>query len=127
MPGIQFLHCLHNAARGGESILVDSIASAKKLQQTDRAAFNLLSTRKVTFSSIDDDWHIINRGAIIEVDEDGDIIGTRLHPALLGPVDIEPELQAEFYRAHRAFLAIATSTEMQFRIPPEPGRLPGIR
>ena len=115
LPGIQFLHCLHNDARGGESILVDSIASARKLQQMDRSAFNLLSTLKVTFSSIDDDWHIINRGTIIEVDEDGDIIGTRLHPALLGPVDIEPELQAEFYRAHRAFLGIATSTEKQFK------------
>jgi gamma-butyrobetaine dioxygenase len=115
LPGIQFLHCLHNDARGGESILVDSIASARKLQQIDRAAYNLLSTRKVTFSSIDDDWHIVNRGTIIEVDEDGDITGTRLHPALLGPVDIEPELQAEFYRAHRTFLGIATSTEMQFK------------
>ena len=36
LPGIQFLHCLHNDARGGESILVDSIASARKLQQMDR-------------------------------------------------------------------------------------------
>ena len=115
LPGIQFLHCLHNDARGGESILVDSIASARKLQQTDTAAFNLLSTRKVTFTSMADDWHIVNRGTVIEVDEDGDIIGTRLHPALLGPVDIEPELQAEFYRAHRMFLSIATSAEMQFK------------
>ncbi len=115
LPGIQFLHCLHNDARGGESILVDSIASARKLQQTDSAAFNLLSTRKVTFTSMADDWHIVNRGTVIEVDEDGDIIGTRLHPALLGPVDIEPELQAEFYRAHRMFLSIATSAEMQFK------------
>ena len=115
LPGMQFLHCLHNDARGGESILVDSIASARKLEQTDRAAFNLLSTRKVTFTYVADDCHIANRGHVIEVDEDGDIIGTRLHPALLGPVDIEPELQAEFYRAHRAFLAIATSPEMQLR------------
>lgn len=115
LPGIQFLHCLHNNAQGGESIMVDSIASAGKLQLTDRAAFNLLSTRKVTFTYVADDRHIVNRGHVIEVDEDGDIIGTRLHPALLGPVDIEPELQAQFYRAHRAFLDIATSTEMQYR------------
>ncbi len=115
LPGIQFLHCLHNDARGGESILVDSIAAARKLQRTDTAAFDLLSTLKVRFTSMDDDWHIVNRGVVIEVDEDGDIIGTRLHPALLGPVDIEPELQAEFYRAHRAFLGIVTSAEIQYR------------
>lgn len=115
LPGIQFLHCLQNDAQGGDSIMVDSIASAGKLQQTDAAAFELLSTHKVTFTYVAEDRHIVNRGCVIEVDEDGDIIGTRLHPALLGPVDIEPELQAQFYRAHRAFLGIATSAEMQYR------------
>ena len=115
LPGIQFLHCLHNDARGGESIMVDSIASAWKLQQTDAAAFDLLSAHKVTFTYVTEDRHIANRGCVIEVDEDGDVIGTRLHPALLGPVDIEPALQAQFYRAHRAFLEIATSNEMQYR------------
>lgn len=115
LPGIQFLHCLQNDAQGGDSIMVDSIASAGKLQQTDAAAFELLSTHKVTFTYVAEDRHIVNRGCVIEIDEDGDIIGTRLHPALLGPVDIEPELQAQFYRAHRAFLDIATSAEMQYR------------
>ena len=52
---------------------------------------------------------------MIDVDEDGDILGTRLHPALIGPVDIEPESQMAFYRAHRALLGIASSDEMQFR------------
>ena len=115
LPGVQFLHCLHNNVRGGDSIMVDSIASAAKLQRANPAAFKLLSTLKVTFTSMADDWHIVNRGHVIEVDEDGDVIGTRLHPALLGPVDVEPELQAEFYRAHRAFLDIATRAEMQYR------------
>ena len=115
LPGIQFLHCLHNDAQGGESILVDSMASAMKLRETDQTAFTLLSTRKVTYTYMAEDRHIVNRGTVIEVDEDGDVIGSRLHPALLGPVDVETELQAEFYRAHRAFLAIATSPEMQFR------------
>lgn len=115
LPGVQFLHCLRNDAQGGDSIMVDAIASARKLQQADREAFKLLSACKVTFTSMADDWHIVNRGCVIEVDEDGDIAGARLHPALLGPVDIEPELQAQFYRAHRALLDIVTSAEMQYR------------
>ena len=115
LPGIQFLHCLRNDAQGGDSIMVDSIASARKLQQADLAAFELLSSHKVTFTYVSEDRHIVNRGCVIETDEDGDIIGTRLHPALLGPVDIEPALQAQFYRAHRAFLGISTSAQMQYR------------
>ena len=114
-PGVQFLHCLVNDATGGESVLVDSIACAEELRSNDPAAFELLSTCRVTFSSIADDWHIVNRATVIDVDEDGDILGTRCHPALLGPVDIEPELQMDFYRAFRRFLEIATSREMQFR------------
>ena len=112
-PGIQFLHCLRNDAMGGDSVLVDGIACAEALRESDRAAFDLLSTRKVTFTSIADDWHIVNRATVIDVDEDGDIVGTRLHPALVGPVDIEPDWQMAFYRAHRKFLRIASSDEMQ--------------
>ena len=114
-PGIQFLHCLRNDVTGGDSVLVDGIACAEELRRSDRAAFELLSMREVTFTAIADDWHIVNRATVIDVDEDGDIVGTRLHPALIGPVDIEPELQMAFYRAHRKFLGIASSDEMQFR------------
>ena len=121
LPGIQFLHCLSNDARGGDSVLVDSMACAARLREVDAAAFELLSRERVTFTSVADDWHIVNRGTLIEVDEDGDVIGTRLHPALLGPVDIEPDQQAEFYRAHRRFLEIALSDGMQFRFRLEPG------
>ena len=121
LPGIQFLHCLCNDAQGGDSVLVDSMACAARLREGDEAAFDLLSRERVTFTSIADDWHIVNRGTLIEVDEDGAVIGTRLHPALLGPVDIEPELQPAFYRAHRQLLTIARSEKMQFRFRLEPG------
>ena len=115
LPGIQFLHCLAHDATGGDSVLVDSVACAEELRRRDRAAFELLSTRAVVFSSSGDTWQIVNRATVIDVDEDGDIVGSRCHPALLGPVDIEPERQMDFYRAYRQFLAIATSETMQFR------------
>jgi len=113
-PGLQFLHCLKNDAIGGDSVLVDAIACADELRRTDRGAFETLASTKVTFASRATDWHIVNRATVIDVDEDGDIVGTRLHPALLGPVDIEPEAQMDFYRAHRKLLVIASSDEMQY-------------
>ena len=114
-PGVQFLHCLRNDATGGNSVLVDAVACAQVLRDEDRAAFELLSTCPVTFVSIARDWEIVNRATVIEVDEDGDVVVSRLHPALLGPVDIEPESQMAFYRALRRFLAIASSDAMQLR------------
>ena len=111
---MQLLHCLHNSAKGGESVLVDGVGAAERLRAQDEEAFRLLSTRKVTFSSDARDWQIANRTTVLEVDEDGDIVGTRLHPALLGPVDIEPDEQASFYRAHRAPLAITLDPDLRF-------------
>ena len=120
-PGIQFLHCLRNDVTGGDSVLVDAIACAEALRRTDDCAFEILANCQVTFASRSPDWHIVNRATIIDVDEDGDIVGTRLHPALLGPVDVEPDVQMDFYRAHRELLAIASSTEMQYRFRLEAG------
>ena len=114
LPGVQLLHCLRNSAKGGESVLVDGVGAAERLRAQDEEAFRLLSTCKVTFSSEAQDWQIANRTTVLEVDEDGDIVGTRLHPALLGPVDIEPDEQASFYRAHRALLAITLDPDLRF-------------
>ena len=115
LPGVQLLHCRRNEVAGGDSVLVDGIAAAERLRCDDPEAFAVLSTRRVTFRSVANDWEITNRATIIEVDDDGDIVGTRLHPALLGPLDIEPDDQPAFYRAHRALLDLALDPEMQLR------------
>lgn len=114
LPGVQLLHCLRNSAKGGDSVLVDGIGAAMRLRRQEEEAFRLLSTHKVSFSSEARDWQIVNRASVVEVDEDGDMVGTRLHPALLGPVDIEPDEQASFYRAHRALLGITLEPDLQF-------------
>lgn len=115
LPGIQLLHCRRNDVAGGDNVFVDGIAVACRLREQSPAAFDILSSRSVTFRSVAADWEIANRAPIIAVDEDGDVVGTRVHPALLGPVDIEPDEQPAFYRAHRELLSIALEAEMQFR------------
>ena len=114
LPGVQLLHCLRNDVAGGDSVFVDGIAVASRLREKSPAAFALLSSRPVTFRSVAGDWEIANRAPIIAVDEDGDVVGTRVHPALLGPVDIEPDEQPAFYSAHRELLRVALEAEMQF-------------
>lgn len=101
--------------QGGDSVFVDGIDAAIQLRSVDPDAFELLSARSVTFKSVSETWEISNRAPAVTVDEDGDIVGTRLHPALLGPVDIDPDEQPAFYRSHRALLEIALDPAMQFR------------
>ncbi len=113
MPGIQLLLCLRNEATGGESVLVDGLAVAERLREVDPEGFELLVSQPVTFTSIDETWHIVNRAPLITTDHDGNVTGTRIHPALIGPVDVAPELMGAFYRAHRTLLAIVTDPEFQ--------------
>ena len=121
LPGVQLLHCRRNDVAGGDSVLVDGIAVACRLREQSPRAFDILSSRSVTFRSVADDWDIANRAPIIAVDEDGDVVGTRVHPALIGPVDIEPDEQPAFYRAHRELLGIALDAKMQFSFRLEEG------
>ena len=113
MPGIQFLHCRKNDAVGGESIMVDSLSVAARLKSEHPEYYEFLSCTPVKFTSIADDWHIINRAPVISIDEDGDVIGTRMHPALFGPVDVPPEDMDMFYRAHRAVMEMCADPDMQ--------------
>lgn len=121
LPGVQFLHCLVNDARGGESVLVDALTVAEVLRDTDPEAYELLVTTPVRFTSVADTWWIVNRRPIIETDADGEVVGTRLHPALLGPVDVEPDVIHDWYRAHDALLRIAVDPDLQFTFRLEAG------
>jgi len=121
LPGVQLLLCLENAATGGESILVDALAAAERLRTEDPASFDLLVSTPVTFTSIAATWHIVNRAPIIATDSDGRITGTRFHPALIGPVDVAPDVMGDFYTAHRALLDIVTDPSMQYTFRLEPG------
>jgi len=118
IPGIQLLHYRRNEATGGENIMVDSLSVAARMRDEHPVYYEFLSTTPVKFNSIADDWHVINRGTVIQLDEDGDIIGTRMHPALLGPVDVAPDDMDMFYRAHRTMMEMCMDPQMQmvFRI-----------
>ncbi|HZC64748.1 MAG TPA: TauD/TfdA family dioxygenase, partial [Streptosporangiaceae bacterium] len=48
VPTVQLLHCLHNAADGGDSGFVDGFHEAAALRAQDRAAFATLAVTPVT-------------------------------------------------------------------------------
>ncbi len=113
LPGVQLLHALCNDAVGGESILVDGVALAERLRRDHPQSFDVLAGVPVRFTSVGDTWQISNRAPVIDVDDDGEIVGTRFHPALIGPIDVEPALVGDFYLAHRIFLEQATDPNNQ--------------
>jgi gamma-butyrobetaine dioxygenase len=76
-PTIQVLHCLTNAASGGESGLLDGFRAAAQLRAEDPAAFECLTRAPVTFAYADATADLRATRPMIEVNPAGLIRGVR--------------------------------------------------
>uniref|UniRef100_A0A3Q3W2Y9 Uncharacterized protein n=1 Tax=Mola mola TaxID=94237 RepID=A0A3Q3W2Y9_MOLML len=55
-PGVQFLHCIMQAAEGGESQVVDGFHMAEQLQREDPEAFRMLTSLRVDYTDKGTDY-----------------------------------------------------------------------
>ena len=119
-PGFQFLHCLINAADGGESTLTDGAALIEELKATRPDDYEILSTRR---------WVFFNRGPGIDHRFSAPIIdplGGDGVPTIRAfyPVRAFPDMPdadvGEAYAALRRFHAVADDPrfELTFRLGP---------
>jgi len=120
-PGFQFLHCLVNAAEGGESTLTDGAALVRELKATAPADFELLSTCN---------WIFFNRGPGIDHRWTAPIIDFRVGAELptiraFYPVRAFPDMPedrvADAYNALRHFHRLADDPRFELTFRLEPG------
>ena len=115
VPTLQLLHCLENAAAGGETTLVDGFAVAARLRAEDPEAFDVLTRTPVTFSFSDATAFLSAFRPIIDVDPGGRIREVRINNRSMQP---GREHGPEFYRAYRAFRALLVESRVAFRLDP---------
>jgi len=115
VPTLQLLHCLENAAEGGDTTLVDGFAVAARLRVEDPAAFETLTRTPVTFSFADETTFLSAFKPIIEVDPAGRIREVRINNRSMQP---GREHGPEFYRAYRAFRAMSAAAQVALRLEP---------
>jgi gamma-butyrobetaine dioxygenase len=118
---LQLLHCIENAASGGESILVDGFEAARRLRHADPDAFEVLRAIEVPWRFRDDDTEIVNRFPVIGTDGRGEVTGIRLNTGIMAPLDVAAELVVPFYAALRRFGAILRDPELEHRFRMAPG------
>jgi gamma-butyrobetaine dioxygenase len=130
VPTIQLLHCLTNAARGGESGLLDGFAAASALRAEDRAAFDCLTRWPVTFRYADETADLRATRPMIGVNAAGRIREVRYNSRSMQPARPRPgcpdQSQAalelrEFYRAYRVFATILLRPELTLKFALRPG------
>jgi len=129
VPTIQLLHCLTNAANGGESGLLDGFRAAAQLRAEDPAAFECLTRTTVTFAYADASADLSATRPMIEVNSAGLIRGVRYNSRSMQPQRARPgatptqaaEEMREFYLAYRAFAAIMLRPYLTLRFALAPG------
>ncbi len=121
LPGLQFLHCIEFEAEGGDSILVDGFEAARRLREQHPDMHDLLASVEVPYLFLDNGHDVRNHQRVIVLDGDGNHEEVRVHSALLGAVDLDPELIEPFYQAWQVFGNILRDPELEYEFKMEPG------
>jgi gamma-butyrobetaine dioxygenase len=121
VPTIQLLHCLTNAAEGGDSGLVDGFRAAAALRREQPDAFDILTRTPVTFRYLDADAELAATNPLIGLDAVGRIKQIRFNNRSMRPVALPPDEITPFYAAYRAFAELLYRDEARLDFRLEPG------
>jgi len=123
VPTLQILHCIENSAEGGDSMVVDGFAAARRLQDEDPGAFDVLADHCARFEYAGSAGvHLQTRRPMIELAPDGELIGVRFNNRSAAPItDVPFDRMETYYRAYRRFGEIIDAPDMQVAFKLDPG------
>ena len=104
-PGYQFLHCLVNDAKGGNSSVVDGFSVANYLKRYEKDAFKVLTDTYVKFKDTDYTQKAtrVLHSPLITLTKDSDFNDIRFSMAAMGTVDVDSKKMKKFYEAYYLF------------------------
>jgi len=104
-PGYQFLHCLINDAKGGDSSAVDGFAVADYLKNNEKEIFETLVNTPLKFKDNDYTQNTIRtfHAPAISLTKDNDFNDIRFSVATMDALDCHPDLMEKVYKAHHRF------------------------
>jgi len=120
VPTLQLLHCLRDAAVGGETGLVDGFAAASALRAEDPWSFRLLTTTAWPFAYADKETELRSVQPLISLTPAGRIAGVRLNNRSMEPLRCPPREAEAAYAAYRRWDALLARPEFRltFRLTP---------
>ena len=122
-PGYQFLHCLINSAKGGNSSAVDAFAVANFLKENDKEIFDTLVNVPLKFRDKDytQESHRSFYAPAISLTKDKDFHDVRFSVATMDALDCQPEIMEKVYKAHHRFGNLLHDDKFQIKFRLEPG------
>jgi gamma-butyrobetaine dioxygenase len=112
VPTLQLLHCLANAAEGGDSGLVDGFRAAGILRREDRPAFEVLTRTLVPFAWADAHASLRADRPLIDVDPAGHVREVRFNNRSMQALSLAGDDASAFYDAYLRFAEIIARPEL---------------
>ena len=122
-PGYQFLHCLINASKGGDSSAIDGFAVADYLRKNEKEIFETLVSVPLKFRDKDytQDSHRRFHAPAISLTKDQDFHDIRFSVATMDALDCHPDVMDKVYKAHHRFGNLLHDDKFQINFRLEPG------
>ena len=122
-PGYQFLHCLINSAKGGNSSAVDAFAVADYLRKNEEDIFDVLVNTPLKFRDKDYTQEVVRSfyGPAISLTKDDDYNDVRYSIATLDALDCHPDKMDAIYKALHRFGNLLHDQKYQINFRLEPG------
>ena len=123
VPTIQILYCLESSAAGGDNMVVDGFAAARRLRDENIAWFNVLADHCARFEYAGGtDTRLTARRPMIELAPDGELIGIRFNNRSAAALtDIPFDAMQTYYDAYRRLGEIIDDPAMEVSFRLEPG------
>ncbi|MDH3263794.1 MAG: TauD/TfdA family dioxygenase [Paracoccaceae bacterium] len=123
VPTLQVLACIENSAQGGENMVVDGFAAARRLRSEDPAMFDLLADHPARFEYAGSAGvRLASRRPVIELAPDGELVAVRFNArSWAAPTEVPFDLVPAYYAAHRQFSEIIDVPAMQVSFKLAPG------
>ena len=123
VPTMQILYCLENSASGGDSIVVDGFACARRLHAESPEDFRLLSRYCAAFSYEGSSGVALHaRKPMLECTPDGELTGVRFNNRSAAAfTDVPFDEMKSYYRAYRRFGELVDDPQMQVAFKLQPG------
>jgi len=122
-PGYQFLHCLINSAKGGDSSAVDGFAVADYLRNNEKEIFETLIRVPLKFRDKDYTQESIRgfHAPAISLTKDNDYNDIRFSVATMDALDCHPDIMHKVYKAHHKFGNLLHDDRFQIKFRLNPG------
>ena len=120
VPGYQFLHCLKNTVKGGNSTIVDGFSIANYIKKSEKEIFNILTNTEVKFKDNDYTQKSLRifYSPIIKLNLENNFDEIRINLGAMATLDIKSSKLKKFYEAYRFFYSLLHNKKylVEFRL-----------